>query len=121
MKLFGLTGGIGMGKSAAAQILTERGIPVVDTDSLARKVVEPGQPALKEITQAFGDGMVDSAGELRRDELAKIVFSDSSAREKLESITHPRIKELWGREAESWRARQEPIGVIVIPLLFETG
>jgi dephospho-CoA kinase len=121
MKLFGLTGGIGMGKSAAAKILGERGVPLMDTDLLARQVVEPGQPALKEIQQTFGDAVIAPDGQLRRDELARIVFSDPIARQKLESLTHPRIRELWGKEVELWRARQERIGVVVIPLLFETG
>jgi dephospho-CoA kinase len=121
MKLFGLTGGIGMGKSAAAQILAARGVPVVDTDLLARKVVEPGEPALEEIRKAFGGEVISLDGQLRRETLAKIVFSNPSAREKLEGITHPRIRELWGNEVELWRARGEKAGAVVIPLLFETG
>jgi len=92
MKLFGLTGGVGMGKSAAAQILLRCGVSLVDTDLLARRVVEPGQPALKEIREAFGDAVIAPDGQLRREALAKIVFSETAARQKLESITHPRIR-----------------------------
>lgn len=121
MKLFGLTGGIGMGKSAAERILAERAIPLIDTDLLARKIVEPGEPALREIQRAFGTNVIDPEGRLRRDELARIVFSDPAARHKLESLTHPLIRDLWKREAELWRAQQREIGVVVIPLLFETG
>jgi len=121
MKLFGLTGGIGMGKSAAANFFAERGVPIADTDLLARRVVEPGQPALKEIQAAFGDAVIAPDGQLRRDVLARIVFSDSLQREKLESLTHPRIRELWKEQVELWRARQTPIACVVIPLLFETG
>jgi len=120
MKTFGLTGGIGMGKSAAARLLGERGVPVVDTDVLARQVVEPGQPALREIQGAFGDEVVGPDG-LRRDALARIVFADPAARQKLESITHPRIQELWHRQIETWRAERHAAAVVVIPLLFETG
>lgn len=121
MKLFGLTGGIGMGKSAAAKILAERGLPLVDTDLLARQVVEPGQPALKEIQDTFGNDVIAPDGQLRREELARIVFSDPVSREKLERITHPRIRELWGKEVELWKTQKKPMGVVVIPLLFETG
>lgn len=110
-----------MGKSAAAGILAQRGVPLIDTDLLARKIVEPGEPALAEIKNAFGEVVIDADGRLRRDELARIVFSDPTARRALESITHPRIRDLWKREVEQWRAQQNRIGVVVIPLLFETG
>lgn len=121
MKLFGLTGGVGMGKSAAAQILAQQAVPFVDTDLLARKIVEPGQPALAEIQRAFGANIISPDGHLRRDELARIVFSDPAARHMLESLTHPRIRDLWKGEVERWRAQQSRIGVVVIPLLFETA
>jgi dephospho-CoA kinase len=120
MKVFGLTGGIGMGKSAAAEMLSRRGVPVVDTDLLARQVVERGRPALQEIQRAFGDQLVGPDGQLRRDELARIVFADPSARQKLEGITHPRIRELWRAQIKIWATQQKPLAVIVIPLLFET-
>lgn len=110
-----------MGKSAAAQILVQRGVPLVDTDVLARRVVEPGQPALAEIQDAFGSTIVGPDGQLRRDELARIVFSDSAARHKLESLTHPRIRKLWSEQVELWRTQQKAVGIVVIPLLFETG
>jgi len=121
MKLFGLTGGIGMGKSAAAQILAQRGVPFIDTDLLARKIVEPGEPALAQIEQAFGAVVIGADGRLRRDELARIVFSDSTARHKLEGLTHPLIRDRWKREVDQWRAQQKKVGIVVIPLLFETG
>lgn len=121
MKLFGLTGGIGMGKSAAAQILTRRGASLIDTDVLARSVVERGQPALSEIRNAFGDSVISTDGSLRRDVLARIVFSDPQARQKLESITHPLIRNLWKEQVERWRSQQIQVGCVVIPLLFETN
>jgi dephospho-CoA kinase len=121
MKLYGLTGGIGMGKSTAAQILAQRGVPLIDTDLLARKVVEPGGPVLAEIKRAFGPAIVGTDGQLRRDELARIVFSDSVARQKLESLTHPLIRDLWKREVELWRGQQRQLGAVIIPLLFETA
>lgn len=120
MKVFGLTGGIGMGKSTAAKILRDRGVAVIDTDDLARQVVSPGQPALAEILQAFGSDLKDSTGQLRREALAAIVFQAAGARAKLEAITHPRITELWRQQLQTWRREGRPTAVVVIPLLFET-
>jgi dephospho-CoA kinase len=121
MILIGLTGGIGMGKSTTASFLEGLGVPVIDTDLLARQIVEPGQPALAEVQRAFGDSVVGSDGRLRRDEVARIVFADDARRRQLEGILHPRIRELWLAQVEAWRAERRTIGVVVIPLLFETG
>jgi len=120
MKVLGLTGGIGMGKSTAAQWLRDHGIPVVDTDDLARQVVEPGQPALAEVRKAFGAGIVGPDGRLRRDVLAQRVFADAAERARLESLLHPPIRALWHARMETWRAAGHPLAVVVIPLLFET-
>lgn len=120
-KIFGLTGGIGMGKSAVAQLLERRGVPVVDTDVLARKVVEPGQPALAAIQEMFGAAVLAPDGSLRRDELARRVFASDISRRQLEAILHPRIRALWQAQVEQWRAAGVRLGVVVIPLLFETN
>jgi dephospho-CoA kinase len=88
---------------------------------LARRVVEPGQPALTEIQRAFGNQVVGADGALRREELARIVFSSADARLRLEAITHPRIRRLWREQIEVWRGENRPCAVVVIPLLFETG
>jgi dephospho-CoA kinase len=120
MKLLGLTGGIGMGKSTAAEFLRRRGAQVVDADELARQLVQPGQPALNEIRDAFGEKIVAPGGWLRRNELARIVFSDATARKKLEAILHPRIRERWLAQVEIWRKENRALAVVVIPLLFET-
>jgi dephospho-CoA kinase len=120
MKLFGLTGGVGMGKSTADRLLRGRGVDVVDTDLLARALVEPGQPALGEIRAAFGGDMLDAQGQLRRDALARRVFGDAAARKQLENILHPRIRDLWERQVETWRAGGRLRAVVVIPLLYET-
>lgn len=117
----GLTGGIGMGKSATAELLARRGVPVIDTDLLARDLVQPGQPALSEITAAFGHHLLDEAGHLRRGELARIIFADPAARQKLETILHPRIRQVWLSQIESWKGQGKLLAVVVIPLLFETG
>jgi len=120
MRLLGLTGGVGMGKSACTQFLRGRGIPVCDTDELAREVVEPGQPALAEIQRLFGPEIVDLAGRLRRDVLGRRVFADPEARKQLEAILHPRIRQRWRARVEAWRTQHLPIAVVSIPLLFET-
>jgi len=120
MKVIGLTGGIGMGKSASAQLLRARGVPVVDTDDLARRVVEPGQPALAEIVAEFGPQVTGPDGHLRRDQLARRVFADPAALRRLEDILHPPIRRLWRTQMEAWLAEGRPLAVVVIPLLFET-
>jgi len=121
MKVLGLTGGVGMGKSTVAGMFTARGATVVDTDELARQVVDPGEPALEEIRREFGPQVISSSGQLRRDELARIVFSDTVARQKLEGILHPRIRTLWMQQVQQCRALGKSPVVVVIPLLFETG
>jgi len=121
MKVLGLTGGIGMGKSVAADLFRARDIPVVDTDELAHQLVEPGQPALARVLAAFGPGIARPDGWLRRDELARIVFSDPAARKRLENILHPLIRARWRAQVETWRVEGRPLAVVVIPLLFETG
>src|SRR5579872_3968524 len=120
MKVYGLTGGIGMGKSVSDQLLRERGVAVTDTDAIARQIVEPGQPALAEIQRQFGRDIVGGDGQLRRNELASRVFGDAAARKKLEEILHPQIRAIWRGQVESWLAEGRSMAVVVIPLLFET-
>jgi len=120
MKLCGLTGGVGMGKSTAAGFFLAQGVRVIDTDELARQLVQPGQPALAEIRQEFGDGILTAAGELNRAELGRRVFADAAARKKLEAVLHPRIRAAWLARVELWRQENCPLALVVIPLLFET-
>jgi dephospho-CoA kinase len=121
MILCGLTGGVGMGKSTAAGFFLQLGVRLVDTDELAHDLVQPGQPALGEIQQAFGANLLAPDGRLKRDELARLVFSDAAARKKLEAILHPRIRERWQAQVAAWRGESCPVAMVVIPLLFETG
>jgi dephospho-CoA kinase len=121
MKLCGLTGGVGMGKSTAAGFFSQFGARVVDTDELARELVQPGQPALAEIRLEFGDNSMAADGQLKRNELARLVFADSAARQKLEAILHPRIRARWQAQVEHWRRENLPLALVVIPLLFETA
>lgn len=121
MKLCGLTGGIGMGKSTAADFFLQAGARVADTDEIARQLVLPGQPTLAEIENEFGGKILSPHGSLDRAALAAIVFQDESARKKLEAILHPRIRENWLAQTAVWRQENCAMGVIVIPLLFETA
>ncbi len=120
MKVYGLTGGVGMGKSTSDKLLRARGVAVVDTDLIARELVEPGEPALAEIQALFGADIVDAEGQLRRNELARLVFADANARKRLENILHPRIRFVWQEQIARWRGEGRPQAVVVIPLLFET-
>ncbi len=120
MQTIGFTGGIGMGKSTAADLLRRRALAVIDSDVIARQMVEPGEPALAEIEQLFGKGIIGGDGRLRRDELAQRIFTDAEARRKLEGILHPRIRAVWQDQFRSWRAEGRRLAVAVIPLLFET-
>src|SRR5277367_6249521 len=90
MRLYGLTGGIASGKSTAARLFRELGVPVIDADVLAREVVEPGQPALAEISARWPSVLAD--GRLDRAAMAKVIFSDPVERKALEAILHPRIR-----------------------------
>lgn len=109
-----------MGKSTTAQLLRQRHLPLVDTDELARELVQPGQVALTEIQNAFGPKIISDEGQLRRDELARLVFADPAARRKLETILHPRIRTRWLARLEEWKKQGCPLAFVVIPLLFET-
>jgi dephospho-CoA kinase len=110
----GLTGGIASGKSTVADMFAERGVPVIDTDVIAREVVQPGEPALSEIEQAFGPEVIDGDGRLHRRRLRELVFNDDGKRARLESILHPRIRDAAVEQAES---ADGPYQVIVVPLL----
>lgn len=109
-----------MGKSTAAAFFQRRGVRVVDTDDIARGLVQPGQPALAEIRRHFGPAVFSASGELNRAALAGVVFESESERKKIEAILHPRIREAWQAQVEIWRKEKCPLALVVIPLLFET-
>ena len=121
MVVYGLTGGIGMGKSTAAQWLAERGIPVVDTDVLAREAAAPGSEGLAEVVEHFGPEVLRPDGSLDRVALGRLVFEDEARRKELEAILHPRIRSGWESKLDEWRGEGKEEAVVVIPLLFETG
>ena len=118
MLRIGLTGGIGSGKTAASDHFARLGAEVIDTDLLSRELVEPGQATLKEIVGSFGAQVLTADGHLDRARLGELVFGNPEARQQLEAILHPRIREAMLLRAEQ---SQAPYVVFVIPLLFETG
>lgn len=112
----GLTGGIASGKSTAAKFFGALGVPIIDTDQLARDVVEPGQPPLERLVERFGRSILTEDGHLDRPALRNIVFSDPMARADLEALTHPAIGAACeARSAEAGGVYQ----ILVIPLLVE--
>ncbi len=117
-----LTGGIATGKSTVAAILREQGFTVLDADGLAREVVVPGSPVLNAIVQAFGTGVLDQSGMLDRAKLRAMVFADSRAKERLESIMHPAIREALHQELDRRGLVDNPKPVFYeASLIFETG
>lgn len=118
MLVVGLTGGIGSGKTAVSDRFARYGVPVIDTDLIARELVEPGQPALAEIAAEFGRECLDNEGRLNRAHLRQRVFADEAGRRRLEAILHPRIRAV---ARERIAALTTPYCLLVIPLLAETG
>ena len=114
----GLTGGIASGKSLVADEFAALGVPVIDTDLLAREVVQPGHPALERIAAEFGAQVLDADGALDRGRLREIVFGDAPRRRRLEALLHPAIVAEMDRRAAASAA---PYVLLVIPLLVETG
>lgn len=110
----GLTGGIASGKSTVAELFAGLGIPVIDTDVIAREVVHPGRAAYNEIRARFGEDVIDAAGNLNRSIMRKLVFSNDEARLDLEAIVHPRIGAETRRQAN---VAAGPYQLIVVPLL----
>lgn len=120
MLKIGLTGGIGSGKSTVSKKLDELGAFVVDADKIAREIVEPGEPALAELAEAF-EGVVLEDGTLNRQELARQAFATPEATQKLNSITHPRIRERTNELFREAEAEGEEVLVYDMPLLIENG
>ncbi len=114
----GLTGGVASGKSTVADMFAQLGAVVIDTDQIARDVVKPGQPALREIESAFGPEVLTADGTLDRRRMRELVFADPERRHQLESILHPKIR---ARTLELAESAGGPYQLLVVPLLLETG
>lgn len=118
MFVVGLTGGIGSGKSTVANLFAAHGVPLVDTDVIAHRITAPGGLAMPQIAAEFGEAFIAPDGSLHRARMRALVFSDDSARKRLEGITHPLIRAETEREQ---REAQGPYVIVVVPLLVESG
>lgn len=121
MRIYGLTGNTGTGKTTVAERLKQKGVAVVDADQLARRVVEPGTEAIAEIEETFGTEYIDETGHLRRQALGRLVFQDPSARRKLEAITHPRVARLTQQRFQQLEEQGHQVAVYDAPLVVETN
>ncbi|RYZ08985.1 MAG: dephospho-CoA kinase [Myxococcales bacterium] len=121
MRVFGLTGGIGSGKSTAAALLRERGVPVVDADELAREAVAPGSAGLSRVLAELGQDLLGPDGALDRKRLGARVFSDETLRKRLNSITHPIVRRLSQERFSQLEKQGAELAAYDVPLLFEVG
>jgi dephospho-CoA kinase len=121
LRVFGLTGGIGSGKSEVARRLLERGLPVVNADQLARLAVAPCSLGLAQIVAHFGGEVLTASGELDRARLAHRVFSEVEARHALDAIVHPIVRRLSAEHFQAIAERGEPLACYEVPLLYEVG
>lgn len=120
MKVYGLTGGIGSGKTTVRQLFEDEGVPTLDADQIAREVVAKNQPGLAEIERIFGPDYLTN-GELNRAKLRELIFNDVSAKQTLESILHPLIRQRTEQLIQQLKKQHPPAIVVEIPLLTETG
>jgi len=118
MYVVGMTGGIGSGKSEAARLFAELGVPIVDVDAISHELTSSGQITLKKITQTFGQDILNVDGSLNRKALRKKVFADSEARKNLEAILHPVIYDNVIKMLQN--NAKSPYQILAIPLLFES-
>ena len=116
--IVGLTGGIGSGKSAAANFFQNEGITVIDADDLSREVIEQDTPGFEKIVDCFGSAIIDSDGSINRAFLRQEVFDDEKKKKLLESIIHPLVRDLMIKKIA---ASQSPYSIIMVPLIFETN
>jgi dephospho-CoA kinase len=122
MLRLGLTGGIASGKSAVAAMLREMGFSVLDADSLAHKLIEPGQPAYDEVLREFGPSVADATGRVDRTKLAAVVFADRAKLDRLNAIVHPRVAEVISRQFDEWqRQGTRDAAFVEAALIVEAG
>jgi dephospho-CoA kinase len=121
MKVIGITGNIASGKSTVARMFEALGARIIDADEIARIVVEPGEPAWKEIAGEFGKDVLDPNGAINRKRLADIVFSDEAGRKRLNEITHPRIMEKIRGLVRGYEKEGAPVVMIKAALIVEKG
>lgn len=115
--IIGLTGGIGSGKSAAANFFQNEGINVIDADNLAREVISIGTPGFSSVVDYFGERIIDIDGSINRAKLREEVFDNEQKKKVLESITHPLVRELMAEKIQAFKSQYS---IIMVPLIFET-
>ena len=115
--LVGLTGGIGSGKSTVAELFRQQGAAIIDSDAISHQLTASVGAAIEAIRESFGAGYLDASGALDRARMRKLVFADDGAKQRLEAILHPMIRERMLQQAQT----AAPYALLVIPLLFETG
>lgn len=120
-KVVGLTGGIASGKSTVGRILSKQNFPVIDTDKLAREVVEPGKPALEELVKAFGGEILRGKGTLDRRRILEVILTDADARRLVEKIIHPYVFKRMDQILQQLTVSGSNIVIVEVPLLFEAG
>ncbi|WP_353854980.1 dephospho-CoA kinase [Bacillus sp. Bos-x628] len=118
--VIGLTGGIASGKSTVSHMIKEQGIRLVDADEIAKEAVSKGKPALHQIVQTFGEDVLLSNGELNRQQLGSIIFSDEKKRKQLNAIVHPEVRKEMLKQRDEAVKQNETFVVLDIPLLFES-
>jgi dephospho-CoA kinase len=120
IRVFGLTGGTGSGKTEVANVFREHGVPVIDADRIGHEVIAPGGPGVEPVVQAFGDGVLTD-GAIDRKKLGRIVFGDPAARERLNALVHPLIQMEVASRCAAFEAEGHPFVVIDAALLAEDG
>jgi dephospho-CoA kinase len=121
MKVIGLTGGIGSGKSTVSQFLAELGATILDADEVGHEALKPGTEVWERVVNEFGKGIVDASGGIDRARLGELVFNNHDARERLNNIMHPAIYSMVNARLEEYRRQGVNIAVLEVPLLLEVG
>jgi dephospho-CoA kinase len=121
MRIVGLTGGIGTGKTSVASLFEKLGVPVIDADAITHALQERGSPLLALIVEAFGPGVLSPDGSLDRGGLGDLVFRDAEARARLNAIVHPAVGAETARRLAAAREAGAPLVILDVPLLFEVG
>jgi dephospho-CoA kinase len=116
-----ITGGIACGKTTAGRLFEQQGIAVCEADELAHAELGKGSSAYRETVAVFGPGMVGSGGEIDRERLGRAVFADPAARERLNRIVHPGVREAWRNWLEQEEAEGHAAAAVIVPLLYEAG
>ena len=120
MKIIGLTGGIATGKSTVANMFRDANIPLIDTDLIAREVLNIGTTGYNEVVEQFGEEILFSDKEINRKELGRIIFTNPKKRNELNNIVHPKVKQIVLEEIERYRRNNNHLVIVDVPLLYES-